>query len=149
MERVKRSGVGGRKREEKIFSPLLLPSFLLSPQDLPLGLLFLLSLIFLRHNKDGGYNGTNINKQLSPAQNTPALQANNNGSLSYISYHYSSRRQLPSLPPVKLVQTACLGVKIHPRFMLLILLVIMRKFLCPENGLSLRLTADMATLPCH
>ena len=42
---------------------------------LPLGLLFLLSLIFLRHNKDGGYISTNINKQLSPAQNTPALQA--------------------------------------------------------------------------
>ena len=41
----------------------------------PLGLLFLLSLIFLRHNKDGGYISTNINKQLSPAQNTPALQA--------------------------------------------------------------------------
>ena len=40
-----------------------------------IGLLFLLSLIFLRHNKDGGYNSTNINKQLSPAQNTPALQA--------------------------------------------------------------------------
>ena len=38
-------------------------------------LIFLLSLIFLRHNKDGGYNSTNINKQLSPAQNTPALQA--------------------------------------------------------------------------
>ena len=35
----------------------------------------LLSLIFLRHNKDGGYNSTNINKQLSPSQNTPALQA--------------------------------------------------------------------------
>ena len=33
-------------------------------------------LIFLRHNiKDGGYNSTNITKQLSPAQNTPALQA--------------------------------------------------------------------------
>ena len=33
-------------------------------------------LIFLRHNiKDGGYNSTNINKQLSPAQNTAALQA--------------------------------------------------------------------------
>ena len=25
--------------------------------------------------KDGSYNNTNINKQLSPAQNTPALQA--------------------------------------------------------------------------
>ena len=33
----------------------------------------LLSLIFLRHNKDGGYNSTNINKQLSPAQNTPVM----------------------------------------------------------------------------
>ena len=39
-------------------------------------LLCLLSLIFLRHKiKDGGYNNTNINKQLSLAQNTPALQA--------------------------------------------------------------------------
>ena len=39
-------------------------------------LLFLLSPIFLCHKtKDGGYNNTNINKQLSPAQNTPALQA--------------------------------------------------------------------------
>ena len=45
---------------------------------LPLGSLFLLFLIFLHHNKDGGYNSTNINqinKELSPAQNTPALQA--------------------------------------------------------------------------
>ena len=39
--------------------------------------LFLLSVIFLRHKiRDGGYNNTNINKQLSLAQNTPALQAN-------------------------------------------------------------------------
>ena len=38
-------------------------------------LLFVLSLIFLGHNKDGSYNSTIINKQLSPAQNTPALQA--------------------------------------------------------------------------
>ena len=39
-------------------------------------LLCLLSLIFLRHKiKDGGYNNTNINKKLSPAQNAPALQA--------------------------------------------------------------------------
>ena len=52
-----------------------LPSFLLSPKHLPLGLLFLLFLVFLRHNKDGGYNSTNINTQLSPAQNTPSLQA--------------------------------------------------------------------------
>ena len=43
---------------------------------LPEGLLFSLSLIFLRHKiKDGGYNNTNINNQLLPAQNTPALQA--------------------------------------------------------------------------
>ena len=34
------------------------------------------NLIFLRHNiKDSGYSSTNITKQLSPAQNTPALQA--------------------------------------------------------------------------
>ena len=85
MGRVKRSGEGGGKREEKtlgivflyFFSPL--PSFLLSPKHLPLGLLFLLSLIFPRHNKDGGYNSTNIIKQLSPAQNTPALQASPSG----------------------------------------------------------------------
>ena len=35
------------------------------------------SLIFLHHNiKDSSYNSMNINKQLSPAENTPALQAN-------------------------------------------------------------------------
>ena len=51
-------GAGEGAGRKKIFSPLPLPSFLLSPQDLPLGLLFLLSLIFLRHNKDGGYNST-------------------------------------------------------------------------------------------
>ena len=40
------------------------------------GLLFLLSLIFLGHNiKDGSFSSTNINNQLSPAQNTSALQA--------------------------------------------------------------------------
>ena len=40
------------------------------------GLLFLLSPIFLWHKiKDGGYNNTNLYKQLSPTQNTPALQA--------------------------------------------------------------------------
>ena len=39
----------------------------------PQGLLFLLSLIFPRHNiKDGGFNCTNINNQLSPAKKTPA-----------------------------------------------------------------------------
>ena len=55
------------------FSPPPLP-FLLSPQHLPQGLIFLLSPIFLCYKiKDSGYNTTNINK-LSPAQNTPALQ---------------------------------------------------------------------------
>ena len=109
MGRVKRSGVGGRKREEKIFfspSPPLFPSFALAPS--PRVTIFT-QRWRLQH------------KQLSPAQNTPALQANNNGSLSYISYHYSSRLHLSSLPPVKLAQTACLGVKIHPRFILLML----------------------------
>ena len=53
MGRVKRSRVG---------------------KGVPQGLQFLLSLIFLRHDKDGGYNSTNKNKQ-QPAQNTPALQA--------------------------------------------------------------------------
>ena len=75
MGRVKMSGVGGGKREEKtayFFSPPLFPSFALAPT---LRVLFLLSLIFVRHNKDGGYNITNIKKQLSPAPNTPALQA--------------------------------------------------------------------------
>ena len=39
----------------------------------PQGLPFLLSLIFPLHNiKDGGFNSTNINNQLSPAKNTPA-----------------------------------------------------------------------------
>ena len=34
------------------------------------------NLMFLRHNiKDSGYNSTKITKQLSPTQNTPALQA--------------------------------------------------------------------------
>ena len=54
MGRVKRSRVG---------------------KGVPQGLQFLLSLIFLRHDKGGGYNSTNINKQLSLAQNTPALEA--------------------------------------------------------------------------
>ena len=40
----------GRGRgERRFFSPLPLPSFLLSPSYLPLRLLFLLSVIFLRH----------------------------------------------------------------------------------------------------
>ena len=45
-------------------------------------------LIFLRNNKDSGYNSANINKQLSRAQNTPALQAN----LSHDHKHLYSTR---------------------------------------------------------
>ena len=50
--------------------PPLCPSFALAPT---LRVTIFTLLIFLRHNRDGGYNSTN--KQLSPAQNTPALQA--------------------------------------------------------------------------
>ena len=61
-----------RKRHVETSPP---PPFLLSPSHLPQGLLFLLSPIFHCHKiKDGGYNNTNTNK-VSPAQNTPALQA--------------------------------------------------------------------------
>ena len=47
------------------------------------------SLIFLRHNITGwrlqlGYNSTNIKKQVSPAQNMPALQAKYDTTVSFI-----------------------------------------------------------------
>ena len=68
---VKGSGVGGGERSEdrkrRIFSsppPSLFPSFALAPT--------LRVTIFTL--KDGRYN-KNINKRLSPTQNTPALQA--------------------------------------------------------------------------
>ena len=58
----------GPAKEKRIFA-LLLPS----PLHLFQGLLFLLSRIFLWHKtKDGSFNSTNINKKLSPGQNTPA-----------------------------------------------------------------------------
>ena len=84
MGRVKRSGVGGGEMEEKTPArkhcenekhPLISRAWPLFWKWVPLGLLFVLSLIFLRQNKDGGYNSTSTNKQLSPTQNTPALQA--------------------------------------------------------------------------
>ena len=57
------------------------------------GLLFLLSLIFLRYKiKDGGYNDTNIKEQLSPAQNTPALQAMFTAVITYVSGLFWSLR---------------------------------------------------------
>ena len=64
-----------------------------------IGLLFLLSLIFLRHNKDGGYNSTNINKQLLPAQNPPAQQAIlwRTFPLVCCSFHTASRQYCPAV----------------------------------------------------
>ena len=77
---------------------------------LPLGLLVLLSLIFLRHNKDGGYNSTNINKQLSPAQNTPALQASWMARSAHGKVYSASLQCRPILGGRKLlVSRACLS----------------------------------------
>ena len=60
----------GAAEEKRIFSLLLL---LLSPLHLFQGLLFLLPRIFLWYKtKDDSFKSTNINKQLSPGQNTPA-----------------------------------------------------------------------------
>ena len=59
-------------------------------------LLFLLSPIFLCHKiKDGGYNNININKQLSPAKNTPAMQAINMVVLWTKSYHVAIQMKPP------------------------------------------------------
>ena len=64
------AGEGAAKEEKKFFSLLLL---LLSPLHLFQGLLFLLPRIFLWYKtKDDSFKSTNINKQLSPGQNTPA-----------------------------------------------------------------------------
>ena len=68
MGRVKRSGGGSGERRFFLSSPS--PLYFFRPSTYPQGYYF-----FLRHNKDGGYNSTNINQQLSPAQNMPALQA--------------------------------------------------------------------------
>ena len=67
-------GVEREKRKHFFVpSPPPFPFFALAPT---LRVTILLSLIFLHHKiKDGGYNNTNINKQLSPTENTPALQA--------------------------------------------------------------------------
>ena len=71
---------GGGEIEEKmphfffLPSPFLFPSFSQAPT---LRVAIFTLPFFLHLNiKDGGYNSTNINKQLSPNQNTPALQAN-------------------------------------------------------------------------
>ena len=75
MGRVKRSG------------PPHFPSFTLAP-TLRVRVFTLPS---LHHNKDGSYNSTNINKQLSPSKNTLALQAITlivNSSTLLIMIHY-------------------------------------------------------------
>ena len=50
--------------------------------------------------KDGGYNSTNINKQLSPAQITPAMQATLHPSRS-LSFKLSGHLGLVSRKMVK------------------------------------------------
>ena len=73
MGRVKRSGEGAGREKRKyragvFFSPLPLPPFILSPSHL----------IFLCHKiNDGGYNNITNTNNVSPTQNTPALQAMN------------------------------------------------------------------------
>ena len=70
-------------------------------------LVFLLSPIFLCLKiKDGEYNSKNINKQLSPAQNTPAVQAIE--SLSQNVYTRSKCTNCsPFFRPRALVQSSC------------------------------------------
>ena len=66
----------GERRESVVFSlpPPPFSSFALAP-NLRVTIFTLPNLI-LRHNiKDGGFNSMNIDKQLSPTQNTPVLQA--------------------------------------------------------------------------
>ena len=59
------------------------------------GLLFLL---FLSHKiKDGGYNNTNINKQLSPAQNKSALQASRLMVANTVEYSVATQLSVPTL----------------------------------------------------
>ena len=62
------------------------------------GLLFLLSQIFLSHKiKDGGYNNTNINKQLSLAQNKSALQASRLMDANTVEYSVATQLSVPTL----------------------------------------------------
>ena len=96
--RLKKSEGGGgerEKRKRRIFSSLSLPlplSFF-CPSTYPKGYCFYSSLIFLRHKiKEGGYNKMNINKQLSPAKNTPALQAK-----SAVALHIQRREKIKEL----------------------------------------------------
>ena len=77
---------GGRKWGESKEAGL--PSFLLSPWHLPLVLQFLLSRVFIHHNKDGSYNSTNINKQLSPSKNVGYHPYKFNSSTLVIMMHY-------------------------------------------------------------
>ena len=81
MGRLKRSGVGEGKREEKrvrVRLPSPFPLSFFHPSTYPKGYYFYSPSPFLRHNiKDGGFNSATINNQLSPAQITPALQTKN------------------------------------------------------------------------
>ena len=81
MGRLKRSGVGEGKREEKrvrVRLPSHFPLSFFHPSTYPKGYYFYSPSPFLRHNiKDGGFNSATINNQLSPAQITPALQTKN------------------------------------------------------------------------
>ena len=77
-QKERRRGWGEREDKTPYFSsfPLPLPLSFFCPSTYPKGYCFYSSLIFLRHKiKDGGYNKMNINKQLSPAKNMPALKA--------------------------------------------------------------------------
>ena len=65
----------GRRENAVFFSSLPLSLSFFCPSTYSKGYCFYSSLIFLRHKiKDGGYN-MNINKRLSHAKNTSALQA--------------------------------------------------------------------------
>ena len=82
-QKERRRGWGEREDKTRYFSSfplslsLPLPLSFFCPSTYPKGYCFYSSLIFLRHKiKDGGYNKMNINKQLSPAKNMPALQLN-------------------------------------------------------------------------
>ena len=75
-QKERRRGWGEREDKTPYFSSFPLPLSFFCPSTYPKGYCFYSSLIFLRHKiKDGGYNKMNINKQLSPAKNIPALQA--------------------------------------------------------------------------
>ena len=63
-----------RESGASIFLPSPSPLSFFHPSTYPKGYYFYSLFIFLHHNiKDCGYNSTNTNKQLSPAQNRPSV----------------------------------------------------------------------------